>query len=175
MQPVTLAARRHGRQPDAGYSIVEVLIAGAIMLFIALSILPIFAQSISSNLSGQDSTSVANHARSRVEELYQLPFDTPFLQLTDGDERRHDEYYSRNQKAWLPGTEDDVPVGDEALWTRVTQIRNYSATDIETPLAFNSDPTLVHLKELLVTVAATREGGPLGGGKRIIVQAFKSS
>ena len=57
-----------------GFTLVEVLIAAAILLVVALGILPLFMRSIVSNMEGSDHTQVANAARARAEEFFQLPF-----------------------------------------------------------------------------------------------------
>jgi len=56
--------RRTGRR-DAGFSIIEALIAAAILLIIALGLLPLFTRSISDNVSGNDATQATNGSRTR--------------------------------------------------------------------------------------------------------------
>ena len=80
--------RRQDRYPgntERGLSIVEVMIAAALLLIIALGILPLFSRSIISNRQGLDSTEVSNMARTQMEEYAQLPFNHLMLTVPDGD------------------------------------------------------------------------------------------
>ena len=162
------------RDLQQGFSVVEVMLASVLLLFIALGILPLFAQSISNNLAGHESTEVSNSARSRLEEFYQLPFGAEPLQVTSGTERQYDEYYSHDQKRWIDGTIADVVAPDRAQWTRTTFVRQYHAGELTTPLDATVDPSFVQVKEIEVRVASPRTGGILGGGKRITARIFKS-
>ncbi len=165
--------RRPSRDPPRsprGFTLIEVLISAALLLVIAIGILPLFTRSIISNAEGYDHTQVANAARARSEEFFQLPFNSPELTLLAGTKRVYDEYFSEQTRVWVDGT---VPAGEEALWTRTTTIRQYSVNDLSTPLANTAPAPTVHLKEILVTVQSTRSG-PLGMGKQITVQLFKS-
>ena len=153
-----------------GFSLVEVLIASALLLIMATGILPLFTRSIVSNAEGYNHTQVANAARSRGEEFFQLPFNSEPLTLLAGTERLYDEYYSKQNRVWIDGT---VPAGETALFTRTTTIRQYNVNDPATPLVSTAPPTTVHLKEIVVRVQSTRVG-PLGVGKQIAVRLLKS-
>ena len=59
----------------AGFSMIEALIAAAILLIIALGLLPLFSRSISDNVSGNDASQATNGSRTEVEEMLQLPFN----------------------------------------------------------------------------------------------------
>ena len=156
--------------PGSGFTIIEVLVASVLFLMIALGVLPLFTRSIVSNAEGFDHTRVATFARARGEEFMQLPFDSPDLKPVTGTERVFDEYYSQSSSAWVDGT---APVGDPALWTRTTTIRQFNVDDLATPLPDTAAAENVHLKEITVTVDSTRSG-PLGVGKRLTVRLFKS-
>jgi prepilin-type N-terminal cleavage/methylation domain-containing protein len=71
--PVT---RRRG---DAGVTLVELLIAVALLGFILLGIAPLFIGSVKSNFSANEYTSIHNLARDRLEQLMSLPFNDPQL------------------------------------------------------------------------------------------------
>ena len=165
--------RRRSTAPagsSGGFSIIETLVAAVLLLMIAIGILPMFTRSIKNNAEGFDHSQVANFARGRAEEFLQLPFNSPELTLLAGVDRIFDEHYSQNTTEWVDGA---VPVGDNALFTRTTTIRQFSVTDLTTPLADTASTTTVHLKEITVTVQSTRSG-PLGVGKQITVRLFKS-
>jgi Tfp pilus assembly protein PilV len=167
-----------GRKREAGFSIIEVLFAGLLLLFIALGILPLFARSIVSNLEGQDSTNAANFTRSRLEEFKAFPFEDPKLAVLAGTERQFDEVYLANAKKWMDGTA--APIGDWASWSRTTIVRQYLATDLElkSPLPSSTDPSFVQIKEVEVSVISNRNssGGQrsFGSGKRLTARFFKT-
>ena len=168
-----LEIRRSQRRASAprGFTVIETLIAAVLLLLIAVGVLPMFTRSMVNNAEGFDHSRVANFARGRGEEFFQLPFDSPELTLTAGTERVFDEHYSQNKKKWVDGaTAED---GDSALWTRTTTIRQFGVDDLTTPLAATAPDINVHLKEITVAVQSER-AGPLGVGKRITVRLLKS-
>jgi prepilin-type N-terminal cleavage/methylation domain-containing protein len=158
-------------RPQAGFSIIEVLIAAVVMGFIALALIPLFTMAMSSNLQAQDHTNVANHARDRFETLWRFSFNHDDLEILAGEERVHEEHYSKQEKRWLPGA---TPAsGDEAVFARTTRIRQFGINDLVNPLAAGADPARIHLKELTVEVAHARPG-PMGLNKAITIRAFKA-
>ncbi|MDX1630626.1 MAG: hypothetical protein R3234_02095 [Thermoanaerobaculia bacterium] len=181
-------AHRAGRAPasraESGVSLVEVLIAGLIMLFIALGVIPYFAQAMQNNAQGQDSTKVANFTRARLEEFVQLPFNSEPLQITAGTERVHEEYYRQEERdgsgnvtkeeGWIDGTLADADsAGDTALYSRTTTIRQFAVDDLTTPLDSAASPQAVKVKEIQVEAASTRPDRLLGGGKALTVRYYK--
>lgn len=168
------------RRSRAGFSLIEVLIGTAILTIVAVGILPLFASSIRSNREGNDSTQVSNFARERLEEFFELPFNSSRLTLTSGDENLFQEYYSLSDAEWkdgLPPTDDTDP----ALWTRETQVRQYSVRALEDgelevgeALAAGAPASEIHLKEVEVTVASTARSGLLGPGKQITLRTLKA-
>jgi hypothetical protein len=173
--------RRHGRRlrRQRGLSLIEASIAAALLLVIAVGTIPMFAQALSNNVAGADSTAASNSARSQTEELFQLPFISPLLTLTAGSELVTEAYFSISQKKWLAGP---VPPGStDALWTRTSTIRQYSVNALDDGTldpaeALDADADLgqVHLKEIEVGVLGTRSAGPLGPSRRVSVRMLKS-
>ena len=89
---------------ERGLSIVEVMIAAALLLIIALGILPLFSRSIISNRQGLDSTEVSNMARTQMEEYVQLPFNHQMLTVPDGSEVLVvEQHYSEKDDKWKDG------------------------------------------------------------------------
>ena len=155
------------RKAERGFSVIEVLIASAIFLIIALGVLPLFTQAIRSNLSGKDSTDVSNLARSHVEELLQVPFVT--LEVPTGStEGVTQEYWSSTTKKWVVGSTPTS--GDSALWYRTTTIRQFSLNDLQdngvadNPLPGGTPSGNVHFKEIVVEVRNTPRTLLTGGG-----------
>jgi len=156
---------------DAGFSLIEVLVAAVILLVIALGMVPLFTQAITSNVEGFENTEVSNYARSRAEELLQLPFNSAPLTVPIGDDMRElKDYYSRNTESWVAS----IDSGDVALFTRTTQIRQFGINDLENPLPGGTINTAVHLKEITVTIEGQGINDSFGTGKKIAVRTFKS-
>lgn len=164
------------RRGERGFSLVEVLIASAIFLVIALGVLPLFAQAIRSNLSGRDATDVSNLSKSRVEELLQVPFDTLEVPagLTEGVIKEH---WSAATKEWKVGTAPAA--GDAALWYRTTTIRQFTLSDLQdngvadTPLPGGTAPGSVHFKEIVVEIRGVSRN-PLSGGGAVTVRRLRA-
>ena len=176
----TRSTAGRGAAPRRGLSLVEASVAAAILLLLAVGVLPLFAQALATNLAGADSSFASDAARSTSERLYQLPFDHPELTLVAGTERVTESYYSLTERRWKPGSE---PAGgpDPALWRRTTTIRHYGVGALEDELLETTealdaaaDPGHVHLKEIEVSVRGTRTAGPLGPGRGVAVRLLKS-
>jgi prepilin-type N-terminal cleavage/methylation domain-containing protein len=67
---------------EAGLTLVEMLIAVALLGIVLLGIAPLFIASVKSNYSANEYTSIHNLARDRLEQLMDLPVADP--QLTVG-------------------------------------------------------------------------------------------
>jgi prepilin-type N-terminal cleavage/methylation domain-containing protein len=65
--------RARGRG-ERGLTMIEMLIAVALLGFILLGILPLFIGSVKSNFSANEYTSIHNLSRDRLEQLMNLPF-----------------------------------------------------------------------------------------------------
>jgi type II secretory pathway pseudopilin PulG len=174
---------RQGRQlrssdcRPAGFSLVETLIAALILMVVALGVLPLFSRAMASNLSGSESTSLANMAATRAEELYQLAFDHDLLTVPVGaTEVISDEVWTAEQKRWIGGDELGT---DTALWTRQTRVRQFNVNDLldadPTPLDGGAPAGSVHVKEIEVEVRTARQGSvALGPAKSLRVRLFKA-
>lgn len=60
---------------EAGLTLIELLIALALLAFVLLAITPLFMASVKSNYSGNEYTTIHMLARDRLEQLMSLPFD----------------------------------------------------------------------------------------------------
>lgn len=159
----------------AGFTLIEGLISAAILLAIAVGLMPLFTRAMINNQAGADFTQITNAARDRLEEFSQLPFTSEQLTLQAGTERTYDEYFSQADKIWKDGTEADASAaGDQVLVTRVTTVRQFNVNDLETPLDSIAPPGSVQLKEITVVASLTRLGGPFGPGKQHTARLLKS-
>lgn len=161
-----------GRRRATGFSVIEVLVAAAILLVIALSLIPLFSRSLLANKAGADATATSQFAISRVEALYQLDFNNAVLNPAVTD-----EYYSRRDEAWVDGT---APAGDPALWTRSTDVAQFNLSDLDDdgvfndPLPMGTDPVFVHIKRIEITVDSARDQKNIFGGRSpLVVRTLK--
>ena len=167
--------RRPALQGEAGFSFLEVVIASLLLLMIAVAVLPMFTEAAASNETGREYTQVSNLARSRAEELMQLPFNSPSLTVSAGTSLVTDEYYSVLNKRWMPGT--TPATGDRAERLRRTTIRQFGVTNLDalnSPLPAGTPPEGIHVKEIQVEVRGATVGTLFGPSKSITVRMLKS-
>lgn len=173
-----LARRGPAAVTPRGFSLIEVLVALAILMIISVGLLPLFTRAVISNSSGAQSTDASNFARSRLEEFVQLEWNA-LPMLIDGEANTFEEYFSFADRTWKDGL---PPAGDPALWTRQTIVRQYGVDaladgliepDEAQPGAGGVTPQSVHLKEIEVTVQGGREGGVFGLPRRLTLQTLR--
>lgn len=112
-----------GKRPrrERGFSVVEVLIAAGILLFILLGLLPIFTRSAVSNSSGNQYTQLTNAAKSELERLIDLPIDNAEVVLPNGaNSLVTTTYYSGVTKTWVDAT---TLGSEEPIWNRKVTIQ----------------------------------------------------
>jgi hypothetical protein len=152
-----IAASLVSRALGTSFSMTEILSANAVMLAIAVGVVPIFVGALTHE-SGSGDLALASHfARSRMEEMLDLEFDDGALAVVAGDHRVITEFYSSAEDSW-----STVPPGrgeEPATWVRVTTVRQYGidALDdgkVEPAESLDADAPRerVRLKEILVDV-----------------------
>jgi prepilin-type N-terminal cleavage/methylation domain-containing protein len=82
-----------GQSGQRGLTLVELLIAVALLGFVLLGIAPLFIASVKSNYSANEYTSIHILGRDRLEQVMNLTFDDP--QLSVG-------FHVKDQAAFLP-------------------------------------------------------------------------
>jgi len=87
------ARRGRGRTGQRGLTLVELLIAVALLGFVLLGIAPLFIASVKSNYSANEYTSIHILARDRLEQVMNLTFDDPLLSVG---------FHVKDQAAFLP-------------------------------------------------------------------------
>lgn len=173
---------RRPRRGESGLSLIEALIAMALLLLLAIGILPLFTRAMVNNAAGSESTQSANHARFRIEQLGQLPFNNVAVDVAAGNQLLvRDRYFSGDQnvqgdESWTAGTAAGFP-----LWNRTTRVRQFGLRgtidsdadnvidglvgledldldgEFDNPLASGTDPSFIHYKELAVELASPRD------------------
>jgi hypothetical protein len=131
-------ARLENRPAEAGYSVVEGLIAAALLLIVTVGVIPLFTRSMINNLRGNDSTRISNGAIDELERSLEAPFnsgDTSLAPLTD--ERIDTTVIALKQ---LPGNAAGglsmrweplatLPSGDEPEMLRRRTLRQFDMDD----------------------------------------------
>ena len=177
-----------GAVSERGFTIIEGLVATAILMIVAIGILPLFTNAILNNSRGSDSTTASNFGKTVVENLAQEPFNNPDLTLASGTTQK------LTNEWWKPGA---GPINDSTqgwqstapssstftTWTRTTSIQQYGVRDIlnsqapaagslqgvlSTPLDGSAQSNFVQLKLITVTVQSSKINtvNSLGGGKQ---------
>lgn len=179
---------RPPRRGEAGFSMIEALIAAGILLIIAMGLLPLFARAISDNTSGNDATQSTNGGRTRLEEMLAPPFlhqalvlDAGQLQKQTADswaQGKADETGDAKEGWWL----DPVDPADKGvvLWSRATRVRQYGIGaladgdfDDSDRLSGSSQPIFVHLKEVEVVISNPKQGSMLGKSQGITLRLVR--
>lgn len=177
--PAPAAERRRG---SPGFSLVEVLVALVILLFILLGVVPLFLRAMVSRESGRESTAVGSFARTRAERLVELPFGHRELTVPPGSDALETVEYR------LPGSEAwhlDPSLAGQAMWVRTTRVQQFrgedlidgdtdgDGDDLDVPLDGGTHPRFVHLKQIEVRVESPRDAGPLGAAEELVVRVLK--
>ena len=158
MRTQARSGRRRNR--NAGFSLIESLIAAGILLGIVLGVLPMFTRAMLNNTAGGDSSSATNFSKSEVERLLQTDFNSPQTLVPGGANS-----LVRPAEAWIQGAADHMgderwttapTAGDAELWVRTATVRQYSVRAFDDrlladneALSGDADPLLeIHIKEL---------------------------
>jgi type II secretory pathway pseudopilin PulG len=165
------------RRGESGFTVVEGLIAAAILLLIAIGLLPLFARSILNNARGNDYLQASTHAASGLENLQRLPFNNFDIRLNTGAaDLARSTYTKRSFGSGVPVSDQDwktgaPPVGT-TLWVRNIEVKQFGIhalddgviTDDEA-LPGGTDPIFIQLKQIEVELDSgkTSTGGPIEG------------
>ncbi|HEV7517976.1 MAG TPA: hypothetical protein VGR07_16880 [Thermoanaerobaculia bacterium] len=174
-----------GAGAERGFTIIEGLVASAILLIVAIGIIPLFANSILNNSRGSDSTLATNFSKTNIENLQQMPFSNPLLNVPAGQVKlQADDWWKPGNlkindpsQGWQVGT---PTTGTLNIWTRNTIVQQYGLDDIltngapTTPLDGSTQANFVQLKTITVNVQSSKPGGILGVGERISLQSIKA-
>jgi prepilin-type N-terminal cleavage/methylation domain-containing protein len=146
---------------EAGLTLIEMLIAVALLGIILLGIAPLFIQSVRSNYAANEYTSIHNLARDRLEQLLNLPVTDP--QLTPGT-------HANDLPPFLPnpvtGTLPSIIVNPLVRTYEVTHFKS-TAGAAGTPYVLVASPGVPYeFKRIDVTVSSQTAGTGLGMGAR---------
>lgn len=177
---------------NAGFSLLEVLVASLLLLVIALGLIPLFTRAMLDNASGRDSSTATNFDRNQIETLSALSFDAAELTLPAGQALLETKStYSRgaanidndSSEVWSPGVLANTAL---SRWTRTVRVQQFNASDLkdddfelDNPLPGGTDRAQYQLKQIEVFVQGTNQstsalGVVLGGGPRVTFRTLRS-
>jgi Tfp pilus assembly major pilin PilA len=127
---------RAGRpRGEAGFSMVEALIAAAILLIIAIGMIPLFARSMVNNALGSDYTQATTFSKTNIEKIQKAPFESKDITLTAGTSLQRVDYVEKTATQGTPVTDRDwaytVTNNNALIWTRTTRVRQFKATAVD--------------------------------------------
>jgi prepilin-type N-terminal cleavage/methylation domain-containing protein len=170
------------RTPDAGgcesgFSMVESLIAAAIIGIVAIGILPMFTRAMVDNMAGADYTRVTNYAKSKEEDFTRLPLLQQTIQVPVGQTNLMTTEYMDPASLFWVATKPPNPL---AVWTRVTTYTQYNMYDTDDDKMFNNPIAGgsvgidgVHVIQAQVQVKSVSAIGPMGGRRTTLVRYLK--
>jgi len=181
-----------GRQRgSAGFSLLEMVIAAALLMFIALGLIPLFVRSIRDNETGSDFTTATSGNKSKLEESSQIPLDTLDLvpdlgttqhlardSWTQGDSTK----VSDRNEGWWAGIPTDK---GRILWKRESTVYQYGMSSLDKQkgdyvlspnerLPGGTNPIFAPLKEIEVVVESETQNTILGGRRRMVFHGLKA-
>lgn len=153
------AFRPQRRHREAGFSLIEALIAALLLLIVILGVLPLVSRGVMNNLQGNDASNEANASIDGIEKLVSLPFENIALEVPVGQTTLvATDYYLLAGNSWSTA----VPTSDLAQYTRTATIEQFSAADLDfdetldTPLDGGVGPGFVHIKRITMTIDNAR-------------------
>lgn len=184
---ITPQVQTKQQSAEGGFSVVEVLLAAAVLLIVTIGILPLFTRSISNNVQGQQMTLAVNRAKSEMETMIQADFNSTALDIQPGDTmldgsngKETIEFWSEEEHDWV--AESDFPSTEEMNFRRTTRIRQYNlqeltekdATKDWVALAGGTPGNEIHLKEIEVVVGSVNNANIFGVTRDLTLRTFKS-
>lgn len=172
---------------EAGFSVVEGLVAAAILLLIAIGLLPLFARSILNNARGSEYTQATSHASGNLEDLQRLPFDNDGIavapaanvsQVMGFTDASFGIGHPVTEASWTPGAPSP---GANPLWVRTTEVRQFGISALDDGVITDAEalpggmaPIFVQLKEIEVQMASGKAATAAGGINAVRFRLLKS-
>jgi len=169
------------RRRQRGFSMIETLIAAALIGVIAIGIIPMFTRSMIDNMAGSDYTRVTNYAKSKEEDFTRVPWFAPAIQIPSGQtQAMTTEFMDPATLQWVP----NQPPNPLAVWTRSTTYSQYNLGDItgaNTVFGSNkldgsrsNEPDVVQIIQAEVQVKSVAAIGPMGARRTTLVRFLKA-
>jgi len=143
---------RGPRSGEAGFSLIEGLIAALLLLVIILGVLPLVSRAMFNNLQGNDASQETNASIDGLEELLSIPLTADPLTLVAGETSKVlEDVFSSRTNSWAPGNAPDVTDAQKQL-VRTATVEWFGLADLDQE------------SESGLTVENTTFGDPLDGG-----------
>ena len=168
----------------AGFTLIEVLIATALLASALIGVVPLFIRSMANNLEGSRLSEVTSQSRTHLEALYSLPFTALQLTVPAGQTMLLTrELFSRDQERWFD--EASFPSTERPAYSRTIRVRQFSSGSVSNidrlfeaseALDGATPASLVHLKQIEVRVDTGRPStlNVRGARKAITLRLLKS-
>ncbi len=134
---------------ERGFSVVETLIAAALLLLLIIGVLPLIDQARRNNEAGRVASSVVTFSSQSMEEHLALPFNAEPLTIPGANtELLTVRFLSEKLRRWLPA----VTSLDSARVRSEVRVRQYNLSDLledgqlDNPLPGTATESFVHLK-----------------------------
>jgi prepilin-type N-terminal cleavage/methylation domain-containing protein len=171
--------RGFSRQAMRGFSMVEALIAVALIGIVAVGLIPLFTRAMSDNMAGSDYTRVSNYARSDEEDFFREPFANYTSSVGSGvSTGQLLEYLNPTTLKWVQGS---VPAGNpQIVWTRTTTYQQFSVNDMDddqifdNPLSGGTESSSIQLVQATVQVKSVSAIGPEGAHRSTTIRYLKA-
>ena len=177
-----MANWKRPRTSEAGFSLIEGLVAAALLLIVTVGILPLFSRAMQNNAKGNDSTRQANGAVDELERSISMPFNSGPMDIVNGATQNVETRVIALKNPpetisprWeLPA---DLGANDVPVTTRQRTLRQFSFDDFtdnqnfDSPLSGDVEDRLVQFK--VVDLVIDDPSRPLARPYRLrLVQAF---
>lgn len=170
---------RHRPRPRRGFTLIEVLIAAALLGVIVVGMMPLFTRAILANQAGRESSRVSSQGRSQMEQFVEWDFNAQPLTLTAGSELVSTDHFSDVHHIWMPGEDPDE--GDRGLWFRTARVRQYHISavndgilDPAEALPANTAAVWIHLKEVDILVGNRRGAAIIRPEQEVTLRVVKA-
>ena len=115
---------------EAGFSLVEGLIAAVILLFVILGVLPLVSQSMLNNLQGNDSTQQAQAAIDDLERFSSLPFNSEEYSVPAGSTLgSFVDVFTLESSQWIEEAAFNLS-GETAQYTRTAEVEYFGVANL---------------------------------------------
>lgn len=128
------------RRGEAGFTIIEGMIAALILAIVLIGILPLVDRSMQNNVQGNDATNESNATTDGIEQLLSLPFNSPRLTLTTGAASLVATDYMARDTAHGDATYWSTvdPGAGNRIYRRQVTVEQFSGPDLTSDSKFDS-------------------------------------
>ncbi len=123
------ASNRPARSSEAGFTIVEGLVAALILAVVLIGILPLITMSMRNNVQGQDAIREVSGTVDRIESLISLPWDRAEVVVPPGSTSlQYVDYFLLDANYWSPTPQTGLLRQQQ---TRTTTVELFGYNDID--------------------------------------------